>query len=54
MTRKKGLTVSKSRGWLYGLAKALGDVQAVRKGRVANRAKNRILGKVTGRFLGKL
>lgn len=49
--RKKGPTISKTRGLLYGLAKALGDVQAVKKGRVADRAKNRIMGKILGRIL---
>jgi hypothetical protein len=39
---------------LYGTAKTLGDVQAVQKGKVVRRVKNRILGKLTGKLLKKL
>jgi|TARA_B110000977_G_C11088670_1_gene495850 hypothetical protein len=38
---------------LYGTAKVLGDVNAVQKGKVGQRLVNRIMGKITGRFLGK-
>jgi hypothetical protein len=50
------MTLSKFRGWLYGLAKILGDVQAVRKGpkAVGKRLMRRAAGKVSGRMLGKI
>lgn len=47
------MSVSKFRGFLYTLAKLLGDIQAVRKGRVAKRVGYRVAGKVTGRGLGR-
>lgn len=43
-----------ARSWLYFLAKLMGDVNAVHKGRVGRRIGRRIAGKVTGRGLGKL
>ena len=42
------------RSLLYLIAKLLGDINAVRKGKVARRAGRRVAGKLTGRFLGKL
>jgi hypothetical protein len=48
------MSINKFRGFLYRLAKVLGDVQAVRKNRVGRRIGRRIAGKVTGRALGKL
>jgi hypothetical protein len=48
------MTINKTRGWLYLIAKLLGDVQAVQKGRVGKRILRRIAGKLTGRGLGKL
>ena len=42
------------RGWLYRLARFLGDVEAVRKGRVGRRIARRAAGKLTGRVLRKL
>jgi hypothetical protein len=46
--------LSNFRGWLYRLARLLGDVQAVEKGRIPRRIVRRVAGKVTGRFLRKL
>jgi len=47
--------MSKStRGWLYWLAKLLGDVNAVKKGKVGRRVARRAAGKVTGKGLWKL
>lgn len=43
-----------TRGILYALARFLGDVNAVKKGRVGKRVARRIAGKATGRGLGKL
>jgi len=42
------------RSLLYALARLLGDVNAVQKGRVGRRVGRRIVGKGTGRLLGKL
>jgi hypothetical protein len=42
------------RSFLYALARLLGDVNAVRRGRVGRRIARRIAGKATGRALGRL
>lgn len=42
------------RNLLYKLARVLGDVNAVQKGRVGRRVGRRAAGKATGRGLGKL
>ena len=42
------------RGLLYTLAKLMGDVNAIQKGKVGRRIGRRIAGKVTGRALGRL
>lgn len=42
------------RNLLYKLARLMGDVNAVKKGRVGRRVGRRIAGKATGRGLGKL
>jgi hypothetical protein len=46
--------ISKTRGLLYCLARLLGDVSAVQKGKVARRVTGRLAGKATGRALRKL
>lgn len=43
-----------TRGFLYALARFLGDVNAVKKGKVGRRIGRRIAGKATGRGLAKL
>jgi hypothetical protein len=48
------MSINKSRGFLYALAKLLGDVNAVQKGTVGKRVMRRQTGKLTGRGLGKL
>ena len=51
------MTLNKIRGYLYMIAKILGDVQAVRsprKGSIKRRIFRRILGKLTGRLMGKI
>jgi hypothetical protein len=52
--RKGGLTLNKSRGFLYLLAKLLGDFQAARKGRIGSRIARRVAGRATGKGLGRL
>ena len=42
------------RSVLYSLAKLLGDVSAVQKGKVGQRVGRRAAGKLTGRGIGKL
>jgi hypothetical protein len=43
-----------TRGILYTLARLMGDVSAVKKGAVGKRIGRRIVGKVTGRGIGRL
>jgi hypothetical protein len=42
------------RSFLYALARLLGDINAVKKGRVGRRVGRRVAGKYTGRGLGRL
>ncbi len=42
------------RGFLYWLARLLGDVNAVKKGRVGRRIARRATGKSTGRLFRKI
>lgn len=42
------------RSFLYKLARLVGDVNAVQKGRVGRRAGRRVAGKMTGRAMRKL
>jgi hypothetical protein len=48
------MSINKLRSLLYGSAKFLGDVNAVKKGKVGKRIARRAAGKMTGKFLGKL
>lgn len=48
------MSIHKVRSWLYRLARLLGDVQAVRRGRIGKRIWRRLAGKVTARALRKL
>jgi hypothetical protein len=48
------MKINKIRGILYFVAKILGDVNAVKKGKVGKRIGRRVAGKVTGRLLGKI
>jgi hypothetical protein len=43
-----------TRGWLYALAKLLGDLSAVQHGTVGKRIARRAAGRITGRALGGL
>lgn len=56
MANKKGITISKIRTVLYTTAKILGDVQAISSkdpNKIKKRFGRRILGKITGRMMGK-
>lgn len=46
--------ISKTRGLLYRLARLMGDVSAVQKGKVGRRVGRRVAGKATGRAFKKL
>jgi hypothetical protein len=48
------LTIAKIRRAAYKTGKVLGDVQAVKKNKVARRVKNRMVGKLLGKAVGKL
>lgn len=48
------MSISKTRSLLYKTARVLGDIDAVKKGKVGKRVKNRLLGKLTGKLLKKL
>lgn len=48
------LTIGKIRRAAYKTARVLGDVQAVKKGKVARRVKNRVVGKMLGKAVSKL
>lgn len=44
------MTIGKIRTVLYKLGKLLGDINAVKRGKVKQRIRNRIIGKFTGRL----
>ena len=48
------MSINKTRGLLYWLARLLGDVNAVKKGKVGKRIVRRAAGKATDRGLWKL
>ena len=48
------MSINKIRSILYMLAKALGDINAVQKGRITQRIIRRVAGKAAGRLLNKL
>jgi hypothetical protein len=47
------MSISKIRSILYKAAKILGDVNAVKNGRIKQRIKNRIVGKYVGKRIFK-
>jgi len=48
------MRINSTRGFLYFLARILGDVNAVKKGKVGKRIGRRATGKVTGRAMGRI
>ncbi len=48
------MSLGKFRGFLYRLARVLGDLGAIRKGKPGKRITRRLAGKTTGRALRKL
>lgn len=52
--RSGAVSINEVRSVLYGTARVLGDVQAVRRGRIAQRIGRRLAGRFTGRLLNRL
>ena len=48
------MSFNKSRSFLYTLAKILGDLNAIKRGKIGKRIARRVVGKATGRGIGKL
>jgi hypothetical protein len=48
------VSISSTRSMLYKLARVLGDVNAVQKGKVGKRVARRAAGRMTGRALGRM
>jgi len=48
------MSIRKTRGILYKLAKLLGDLSAISKGKVGKRITRRATGKATGKLFRKL
>ncbi len=48
------MSINSVRSVLYLLARLLGDINAVQKGKIGTRIGRRLAGKLTGRLLGKL
>lgn len=44
------LSIGKIRSLLYKTARILGDINAIKRGRVKRRIRNRVVGKLTGRL----
>lgn len=47
------MSINKTRGFLYWLAKLLGDINAIKKGKVGQRLINRGIGKATSKIFKK-
>ena len=45
------LTIGRTRSLLYGVARLLGEVNAVKRGRIGQRVANRAFGRVAGRTI---
>ena len=52
--KNEKISIGKIRRAAYKTGKVLGDVSAVKKGKVARRVKNRVVGKLLGKAVGKL
>jgi len=48
------MSINKTRGFLYWLARLLGDINAAKKGKIGKRIGRRVVGKATGRTMRKL
>lgn len=48
------MTINKTRNLLYKMSRILGDIEATRKGKIGQRIRRRIAGKIAGRALRKI
>jgi hypothetical protein len=48
------MSISKIRNWLYTIAKILGDINAVKRGKVGERIQRRFLGRIFGKIMDKI
>lgn len=48
------MRITKIRTFLYTTAKILGDIQAVKNGTIKQRIGRRIVGRITGKMIGRL
>ncbi len=48
------MNINKTRGMLYLLARVLGDINAVKRGKTGERIVRRVTGRLTGKLLGKI
>jgi len=48
------MSINKIRSWLYWVAKILGDINAVRKGKVKQRIARRIAGKQSQKLMNRI
>jgi hypothetical protein len=55
MTQRRS-GINAIRGWLYWMARFLGDVNAIQRGphAIEQRVERRLVGRLAGRFLGRL
>jgi len=51
---EEAMSINKTRSILYRIARILGDVNAVQKGKVGRRIARRVVGKAAGRGMRKL
>ncbi len=51
---KSKLTISKARSALYKSAKVMGDVSAVKNGKITKRVTNRVVGNVSGKLASRV
>ena len=54
MAKRKGLTIGKTRSALYGTAKVLGYVSAIKRGTLGKRVVRHLVGRQTAKLLSKL
>lgn len=54
MVGKKGWTIGKTRSLLYRSGKILGDVNAIKRGKIGQRVTNRLIGNPAARISRKL
>lgn len=48
------MSINKTRGLLYMIARILGDINAVKKGTVGKRVARRVAGRATGKALRRI